>query len=260
MILDTIVEKRKERYALIKDNLEDIKAKAKERVIDNPNFFYDAISKDGISFICEIKKASPSKGLISKDFQYEKIAVEYNKAADAISVLTEPDFFMGSNEILTKVKSLVKIPVLRKDFVVYPYQVYEAKVIGADAVLLIMSVLGKEKAKEYLEIAHSIGIGALVEAHDEKEVLDAVEIGAKVVGVNNRNLKDFTIDMQNSIRLRNLAPASVKFVSESGIKERSDVEVLEKNNVDAVLIGETLMRQGIENIVNQINILRNGKD
>ena len=139
-------------------------------------------------------------------------------------------------------------------------KVYEAKAIGADAVLLIMSVLGKEKAKEYLEIAHSIGIGALVEAHDEKEVLDAVEIGAKVVGVNNRNLKDFTIDMQNSIRLRNLAPASVKFVSESGIKERSDIEVLEKNNVDAVLIGETLMRQGIENIVNQINILRNGKD
>lgn len=242
MILNKIVEKRRERYEGIYQNIDEIKALSEKRIITNKSFFYDAIEKKGMSFICEIKKASPSKGLISPDFPYEEIARKYNECADAISVLTEPDFFLGSNEYLTKVKSLVSIPVLRKDFIIYEYQIYEAKAIGADAILLIVAILDKDTLKKYLDLAHSIGLGCLVEAHDEEEVKIALSVGARVIGVNNRNLKDFTIDMQNSINLRNLAPKSVKFVSESGIKTRSDIKVLEENDVDAVLIGETLMR------------------
>lgn len=260
MILDEIVEARKLSYKDKYLHLDEIIAESEKRIIDDKEFFYKAIAKKGISFICEVKKASPSKGLISKDFPFEDIAKEYNKIADAISVLTEPNYFLGGDEILTKVKSLVSIPVLRKDFIIYPYQIYESKAIGADAVLLIVSVLGKEKTKEYLDLVHSIGLGALVEAHDEEEVKIALEAGARVVGVNNRNLKDFTVDMNNSIRLRNLAPTNVKFVSESGIKTRSDIKVLEENNVDAVLIGETLMRQGINNIVNTIKGLKYDQD
>jgi indole-3-glycerol phosphate synthase len=242
MILDDILEKVKERYKDIKDNLDDIKEKASRRSILNPNFFYDSINKEGMNFICEIKKASPSKGIISEDFPYLDIAKEYNQIANAISVLTEPYFFKGSDKILSEVKSVVNIPVLRKDFIIYPYQIYEAKAIGADAVLLIVAILTKEQIKEYLNLAHSLNLGCLVEAHDENEVKIAIEAGAKVIGVNNRNLKDFTINMRNSINLRNLAPKSIKFVSESGIKTREDIKVLEQNDVDAVLIGETLMR------------------
>ncbi len=241
MILDTLVKSTEERYKDIKDNLDEIKDlanKRKEKMVS----FYDAIEKKGMSFICEVKKASPSKGIISEDFPYKEIAKEYNQIADVISVLTEPTKFLGSAKILSEVKALVDVPVLRKDFIIYPYQIYEAKAIGADAVLLIVAILSEDKLKEYLELAHSIGLGCLVEAHDEAEVKIALKAGARVIGVNNRNLKDFTIDMQNSIRLRNLAPKTVKFVSESGIKTREDIKVLEANDVDAVLIGETLMR------------------
>ena len=241
MILDELVNSTKERYKDIKDNLDYIKDLANKRKYKNVSF-YDAINKKGISFICEIKKASPSKGIISEDFKYMDIANKYNQIADVISVLTEPTRFLGSKEILSNVKSVVDIPVLRKDFIIYPYQIYEAKAIGADAILLIVAILDEKQLKEYLDIAHSIGLGCLVEAHDENEVKTAIKIGAKVIGVNNRNLKDFTIDMNNSIRLRNLAPRDVKFVSESGIKTREDIVKLENNNVDAVLIGETLMR------------------
>ena len=253
-ILDTLVESTKERYKDKYMNIDFIKNEANKREIKNANFFYEAIGKKGISFICEIKKASPSKGLISPDFPYKEIAKEYNKCADCISVLTEPTKFLGSDRILSEVKSLVDIPVLRKDFVVYEYQIYEAKSIGADAVLLIVAILDKDTLKKYIEVAHSIGLGALVEAHDDTEVKIAMECGAKVIGVNNRNLKDFTIDMHNSINLRNLAPKDILFVSESGIKTREDIKVLEENDVNAVLIGETLMRSN--DIIETVGKLR----
>ena len=255
MILDKIVEKTKERYSDKLDKLDEIKELSTRRAILNPSFFYEAIGKKGISFICEVKKASPSKGVISESFPYLEIAKIYNECADCISCLTEPYFFLGSDEYLTNIKMNVNIPVLRKDFVLYEYQIYEAKCIGADAILLIVAILDKDTLKKYIDIAHSIGLGCLVEAHDEKELEIAISCGAKVVGVNNRNLKDFTIDMNNSINLRNKAPKDVLFVSESGIKTRSDIKKLEDNNIDAVLIGETLMRSN--DIINEVRKLKN---
>ena len=242
MILDDIIEKVKERYKDLKDNLDDIKEKASRRTILNPNFFYNSINKEGMNFICEIKKASPSKGIISEDFPYLSITKEYNNIADAISVLTEPYFFKGSNEILSQVKSVVNVPILRKDFIIYPYQIYEAKFIGADAILLICAILNDKELKEYYDLAKELGLGVLVEAHDEVEVQRALNIGAKVIGVNNRNLKDFTVDTKNSINLRNKAPKNITFVSESGIKTREDIKKLLDNDIHVVLIGETLMR------------------
>ena len=257
MILDELVNSTIERYKDKKDNLDYIKNLAlnrKQKMVS----FYDAINKKGMSFICEIKKASPSKGIISEDFPYLDIAKEYNQIADVISVLTEPTRFLGSDKYLSNVKELVDIPVLRKDFIIYPYQIYEAKAIGADAILLICAILTEDEIKNYIDIAHSIGLGCLVEAHDELEVKKALNANAKVIGVNNRNLKDFTVDMANSIKLRKLAPKSVKFVSESGIKTRDDIKRLEDNDVDAVLIGETLMRSSDK--VKMIEELKYGKN
>ena len=253
MILDKLVEATKKRYEG-KNNIEEIKELSDKRIISNPNFFYEAIEKPNISFICEVKKASPSKGIISEDFPYLEIAKKYNECADVISVLTEPDYFLGSDKYLSEIKNIVKIPVLRKDFIISEYQIYEAKAIGADAILLIVAILTKEELNNYLNLAHKIGLGCLVEAHDEEEVKIAVESGARVIGVNNRNLKDFSIDMNNSIKLRNLAPRSVKFVSESGIKTREDIKTLQDNYVDEVLIGETLMRS--KDIIKSIGELK----
>ncbi|MGM9971198.1 MAG: indole-3-glycerol phosphate synthase TrpC [Anaeroplasmataceae bacterium] len=258
MILDDIVKKTKDRYKDKLDNIEKIKDIASQREIKNPNFFYDAIKKKGVSFICECKKASPSKGIISEDFPYLDIAKEYNKCADVISCLTEPYFFLGKDEYLTNIKNNVSIPVLRKDFIIYEYQIYEAKAIGADAILLIVAILTDDELKNYLSIAHSIGLGVLVEAHDLDEINRATLAGARVLGVNNRNLKDFTVDVNNSINLRKNASLDVMFVSESGIKTREDIIKLEENNVDAVLIGETLMR--CNNIIDTVNSLKYGKD
>jgi len=255
MILDKIVEKTKERYSDKLDKIEDIKKLAAKRAILNPNFFYDAIGKKGISFICELKKASPSKGIIKEDFNYLDIAKEYNKCADIISCLTEPFFFLGSDEYLTNVKMNVNIPILRKDFILYEYQIYEAKAIGADAILLIVAILDKDTLKKYIDIAHSIGLGVLVEAHDLDEINIAIEAKAKVIGVNNRNLKDFTVDINNSINLRKAVNKDILFVSESGIKNRNDIKRLEENNVNAVLIGETLMRSN--NILDEVRKLKN---
>lgn len=255
MILDKIVEKTKERYSSKLEKIDEIKKLSEKRSILNHNFFYEAISKKGISFICEVKKASPSKGIISEDFPYLEIAKKYNECADVISCLTEPYFFKGKDEYLTKIKMSVNIPVLRKDFILYEYQIYEAKAIGADAILLIVAILDKDTLTKYINIAHSIGLGCLVEAHDLDELNIAINSGAKVVGVNNRNLKDFTVDMSNSINLRNKAPKDILFVSESGIKTRSDIKKLEDNNIDAVLIGETLMRSN--DIINEVRKLKN---
>ena len=205
--------------------------------------FYEALKKEGMSYICEVKKASPSKGLIAPDFPYLEIAKEYEKAgARAISCLTEPKYFMGRNQYLKEITDVVNIPVLRKDFTIDPYMIYQAKTLGASAVLLICSILTDDELKEYSQLTYSLGMDALVEAHDETEVLKALSIGAKIIGVNNRDLKTFTIDMNNSIKLRKLAPKDVIFVSESGIKTHKDIQQLYENDVDAVLIGETLMK------------------
>ena len=197
----------------------------------------------GLAFICECKKASPSKGIIAEDFPYLDIAKQYELAgADAISVLTEPKYFLGRNEYLREIAHTVKIPVLRKDFVIDEYIIYEAKTLGADAVLLICSLLGEETLKEYIDLCDSLGLSALVEAHDESEVYSVLNAGARIIGVNNRNLKDFSVDTGNSAKLRALIPEGVIFVSESGVKTPEDVRKIRESGADAVLIGEALMR------------------
>ena len=205
--------------------------------------FEQALKAPGISFICECKKASPSKGLIAPDFPYLSIAKEYHAAgADAISVLTEPKWFLGRDQYLREIASAVSIPCLRKDFTVDEYMIYEAKVLGASAVLLICSILTPAQLRDYQAVCDGLGLSALVEAHDEGEVEMALAAGARIIGVNNRNLKDFTVDTENSLRLRAMIPPSVLFVSESGVKTPADVENLRDVGADAVLIGETLMR------------------
>lgn len=205
--------------------------------------FEKALKGEGISFICECKKASPSKGIIAEDFPYADIALEYDKAgADAISVLTEPKYFLGKDSYLSEISSLVSVPCLRKDFVVDEYMIYEAVILGASAVLLICSILSKDELKKYITICHNYGLSALVEAHDENEVQMALDCGARIIGVNNRNLKDFSVDTDNSKKLRSLIPEDVIYVSESGIKDHKDVKKLRDIGVNAVLVGETLMR------------------
>ena len=244
-ILDTIADAARKRTARSKQIIpaEEMIRRARAMNPDTGFPFEKALKKPGLSFICECKKASPSKGLISRDFPYLSIAREYEQAeAAAISVLTEPEWFLGNDEILREIAGSVSIPCLRKDFVVDEYMIYEAKVLGASAVLLICALLPEETLKEYLETAHSLGLSALVEAHDEAEVAQAMRAGARIIGVNNRNLKDFTVDIHNSERLRELVPENIVFVSESGIKTPEDVGRLYQNKTDAVLIGETLMR------------------
>lgn len=205
--------------------------------------FEKALKKPEISFICECKKASPSKGVIAEEFPYEKIALDYEDAgADAISVLTEPKWFLGKNEYLQEISQMVSIPCLRKDFTVDEYMIYEAKVLGASAVLLICSILTEKELSDYIKSCDNLGLSALVEVHDEREVQMAVNAGARVIGVNNRNLKDFTVNAENSRRLRSLVPEEILFVAESGVKTRTDIEALQEIGVDAVLIGETMMR------------------
>ena len=205
--------------------------------------FEKALRKPDVSFICECKKASPSKGLIAEDFPYLQIAKDYEAAgADCISVLTEPKWFLGSNEYLREIAANVSTPCLRKDFTVDEYMIYEAKTLGASAVLLIVSILSEAQLREYIKICDKLGLSALVEIHDEKEAHTAINAGARLIGVNNRNLKDFSVDTENSRRLRNLIPRDILFVSESGVKTAADVQSLREIGADAVLIGETLMR------------------
>lgn len=205
--------------------------------------FEKALKKQDIAFICECKKASPSKGVIAAEFPYLQIAMDYeNAGADGISVLTEPKWFLGADRYLSEISSTVHIPCLRKDFTVDPYMIYEAKLLGASAVLLICSILSEKQLCQYLGICESMGMSALTEIHDEGEADRAVRAGARVIGVNNRNLKDFTVDTENSRRLREMIPPEVVFVSESGVKSPEDVETLRQIGADAVLIGEALMR------------------
>ncbi|MGF7018590.1 indole-3-glycerol phosphate synthase [Lachnospiraceae bacterium PF1-21] len=244
-ILEQIVVATKVRVEKAKQQI------LKETLVSSPGMskpskcisFYQALKAPGMSFICEIKKSSPSKGLIAEDFPYLEIAMEYEAAgASAISVLTEPVFFKGSHTYLKEVSANVGIPTLRKDFIIDEYQIYEAKALGAAAVLLICSILSPSQLKAYLELARSLGLDALVEAHSSAEVAKAVAAGAQIIGVNNRDLKDFSVDINHSINLRKEVPDSCLFVSESGIRHPADVRRLEENSVDAVLIGEQLMR------------------
>ena len=245
MILDKIIEATKIRVAQEKqvESPEAVKAAALALPSDTGFPFEAALRQQDFNFICEVKKASPSKGIIAEHFPYLHIAKEYEVAgAAAISVLTEPDFFKGDKKYLQEIASTVKIPVLRKDFIIDEYQIYQAKVWGASAILLICACLDVPTLTKFRELADSLGLSSLVEAHDEHEVQMAIDCGARIIGVNNRNLKDFTVDVQNSVRLRNLVQDDVIFVSESGLETPEDIQVLRDNNIGVALMGETFMR------------------
>ncbi len=245
MILETIAQANLRRYRETEKAvpLEVVKEKALSMEINKDFPFEKALASSDISFICEVKKASPSKGIIAEDFPYLQIAKEYeNAGAAAISVLTEPEWFKGSNAYLEEISREVNIPLLRKDFTVCEYQIYEAKTIGASAVLLICALLDTDVIRKWIRLCDSLGLSALVEAHTEQEVRSAINAGARVIGVNNRNLKDFTVDINTCTRLRKLVPKDIIFVAESGIKTADDIAMLRNADVNAVLIGETLMR------------------
>ena len=243
-ILDELAAYARERTNIAKNKISSEEMRRAAFGLPKGSFeFEKALKGDDIAFICECKKASPSKGIIAEEFPYKDIAKDYEAAgADCISVLTEPKWFLGSDEYLREISSLVSIPCLRKDFTIDEYMIYEAKLLGAKAVLLICSILDGSRISEYIAICDALGMSALVEAHDEKETETAIKAGARIIGVNNRNLKDFSVDTENSRKLRSLIPKETIFVSESGVRTPEDVEKLRTIGTDAVLIGETLMR------------------
>lgn len=258
-MLDEIVKKTQERLAEAKNikSLDELKKEVSQMDISNDFPFKEALKDPEIAIIAEVKKASPSKGIISEDFDYVGIAKEYESAgASAISVLTEPFFFKGSNDYLKEISENVSIPILRKDFVIDEYMVWEAKLLGASAVLLIVSILDIVQLKKFLDLAHDLGLSAIVETHDGDEIRTAMNVGAEIIGVNNRNLNDFSVDIDNSISLRRCVSDNILFISESGIKTKEDVSKLKENNVDAVLIGETLMKSDDKKSL--ISELKNG--
>lgn len=245
MILDKLAESSRRRVEERKRtrSLEELRREAEARNAQTVFPFETALGRQGLSFICEVKKASPSKGVIAEEFPYLQIASEYEAAgADAVSCLTEPEYFLGSDRYLEEIAGKISLPVLRKDFTVDPYMIYEAKILGASAVLLICAILDREEVREGIRIADSLGLSALVEAHDEAEVEKALDAGARIVGVNNRDLRTFQVDLDNSRRLRAMVPPDILFVSESGIRTPEDIRRLRENGTDAVLIGETFMR------------------
>lgn len=245
MILDKLAESSRRRVEERKRtrSLEALRREAEARNAQTGFPFETALGRQGLSFICEVKKASPSKGVIAKEFPYLQIASEYEAAgADAVSCLTELEYFLGSDRYLEEIAGKISLPVLRKDFTVDPYMIYEAKILGASAVLLICAILDREEVREGIRIADSLGLSALVEAHDEAEVEKALDAGARIVGVNNRDLRTFQVDLDNSRRLRAMVPPDILFVSESGIRTPEDIRRLRENGTDAVLIGETFMR------------------
>lgn len=244
-ILDTIADYARQRVAadLEHISLDVMQQLAQEGGLADGAAFDAALRREGIRFICEVKKASPSKGIIDPVFPYLDIARDYQAAgADAISCLTEPKWFLGSDQIFQDIRAAVSTPMLRKDFVVHPYQVYQAKVMGANCVLLICALMDTRTLAQYLELCHRLGLAALVETHDEEEIASAVAAGADLIGVNNRNLKDFSVDFSNAARLRDRIPPEAVYVAESGVKGPEDVAALRAVGADAVLIGETLMR------------------
>lgn len=243
-ILDLLAENARERTEAAKKKISENEIKHLALSAPIGNFAFEkALKKQDMTFICECKKASPSKGLIAADFPYLQIAKEYEQAgADCISVLTEPKWFLGNDLYLKEIAAAVSVPCLRKDFTVNEYMIYEAKVLGASAVLLICSLLTEEQIKEYIDICEGLGLSALTESHNEDEIEKALNANARIIGVNNRNLKDFSVDTENSRRLRRLVPKDVLFVSESGVKSAEDIMRLREIGADAVLIGELLMK------------------
>lgn len=243
-ILDQLADHARERVAAAKAALPLADLRRQAEALPKGDFAFEkAIRKPGMSFICECKKASPSKGLIAPDFPYLEIAKAYEAAgADCVSVLTEPKWFLGSDGYLRDIAAAVSIPCLRKDFTVDEYMIYEAKLLGASAVLLICAILPEGQIRDSIALCDALGLSALVEAHDEAEIDTALSAGARIIGVNNRNLKDFSVDTGNSRRLRERVPENILFVSESGVKGPADVRALEAAGADAVLIGEALMR------------------
>lgn len=244
-ILDQLADYARVRVAQDKalNSLEVLKELCECTYLGPERRFEQALRKPEMSFICEVKKASPSKGIISQDFPYLDIARDYQAAgADCISCLTEPKWFLGSDDIFRQIRSTVTTPMIRKDFTVDAYQIYQAKLMGADAVLLICAILDTAAISNYLEICDRLGLTALVEAHDEREIASAVSAGARVIGVNNRNLKDFSVDFSNAAKLRDLIPPECLYVAESGVKNAADVAALNSIGADAVLMGEVLMR------------------
>ena len=244
-ILQRITQATKLRIAKQKSQvpLIDLIQACQTMPITNQNSFEQALRTKGLSYICECKKASPSKGVIAENFDYLQIAKEYESiGAQAISVLTEPEFFLGKDSYLQTIAQNVHLPCLRKDFVIDEYMIYQAKVLGAKAILLIVSLLDETTLKKYLQLATSLGLDCLVEVHDEAEIEQALTCGAKIIGINNRNLRNFTVDLTHTLNLRRQIPKEVLLVAESGIKNRQDIELLEQAKIDAVLIGETLMK------------------
>ena len=243
-ILETIAGRSRIRAAADKEKISPGRMKSlSEGAPANGEAFYEAIRKPGMSFICEVKKASPSKGIIDPVFDYLSIAEEYEAAgADAVSCLTEPEWFLGSDDIFRQIRQRIRTPMLRKDFAVDEYQIRQAKVMGADCVLLICAILDEETLARYLELCGSLGLAALTEAHDAQEIRMAVRAGARMIGVNNRNLKDFSVDFGNAARLRDLIPDGCLYVAESGVQKPSDLAALKQAGADAVLMGEALMR------------------
>ena len=244
-ILDTIADYARKRVTADRArlSLEELKALAMAGTAAGGQAFYDAVAKPGMSFICEVKKASPSKGVIDPEFDYMTIARDYEAAgADCVSCLTEPKWFLGSDEIFRNIRAAIKTPMLRKDFVVDEYQLYQAKVLGANCILLICALLDTDTVARYLDICENLGLAALVEAHDEAEIASAVSAGAKMIGVNNRNLKNFSVDLSNAARLRERIPAGCLYVAESGVQSPADAAAMKAIGADAILMGEVLMR------------------
>lgn len=244
-ILDTIADHARERVAKDKETVsaEAMKELACRGGKADGKAFCDAIAKPGMSFICEVKKASPSKGVIDPVFDYLAIARAYEAAgADCVSCLTEPKWFLGSDDIFRDIRSAITTPMLRKDFVVDEYQLYQAKAMGANCALLICAILDTATLARYLGICEDLGLAALTEAHDEAEIAAAVSAGARMIGVNNRNLKDFSVDLGNAARLRACIPADRLYVAESGVRTPADAAAMRAVGADAILMGEALMR------------------
>ena len=244
-ILDELAAHARERVLADSENmsLDILQAMCREKGRANGARFYDALKKNDLSFICEVKKASPSKGVIARDFPYLDIARDYEAAgADCISCLTEPKWFLGSDDIFREIRAAVSTPMLRKDFTVSDYQLYQSRLMGADCVLLICALLDTATIAKYLRLCDELGLSALVEAHDAREIRSAIAAGARMIGVNNRNLKDFSVDFTNAARLRDLIPPEAVYVAESGVARPADVAALKSIGADAVLMGEVLMR------------------
>ena len=239
-ILDELAAHARERVLADSENmsLDILQAMCREKGRANGARFYDALKKGDLSFICEVKKASPSKGVIARDFPYLDIARDYEAAgADCISCLTEPKWFLGSDDIFREIRAAVSTPMLRKDFTVSDYQLYQSRLMGADCVLLICALLDTKTLAQYLAVCDELGLSALVETHDADEIRSAVAAGAKIIGVNNRNLKDFSVDFSNAARLRDLIPPEAVYVAESGVQSTQGVAALRSIGADAVLIG-----------------------